>query len=221
MNTPTPRTDTALRYCKTGNESGREHMARYSVSGIQKIIVESKVLERELTAVTEQRDGLRSGIDYASDQLCKITEQRDEWKAKFIQQNKDLGCEMMDPNGTIWDYAKKLQTELAAVTEQLKETREELETERIRLAVCGVVAMADTKKTRTKAREMLPEYRSASLSDVERRVDECIKLREQRDRLAEALHKVVTSWDEATWLDDNEFEAFREALQFLNQPTEP
>jgi hypothetical protein len=34
-------------------------------------------LERELTAVTEQRDGLRSGIDYASDQLTKVTEQRD------------------------------------------------------------------------------------------------------------------------------------------------
>jgi hypothetical protein len=34
-------------------------------------------LERELTAVTEQRDGLRSGIDYASDQLSKVTEQRD------------------------------------------------------------------------------------------------------------------------------------------------
>ena len=34
-------------------------------------------LERALTAVTEQRDGLRSGIDYASDQLSKVTEQRD------------------------------------------------------------------------------------------------------------------------------------------------
>jgi hypothetical protein len=34
-------------------------------------------LERELTTVTEQRDGLRSGIDYASDQLSKITQQRD------------------------------------------------------------------------------------------------------------------------------------------------
>ena len=37
--------------------------------------------------------------------------ERDEWKAKYIQQNKDLGCEMMDPNGTIWDHAKKLQRE--------------------------------------------------------------------------------------------------------------
>jgi hypothetical protein len=34
-------------------------------------------MEKELTAVTEQRDGLRSGIDYASDQLHKVTEQRD------------------------------------------------------------------------------------------------------------------------------------------------
>jgi hypothetical protein len=46
------------------------------------------------------------------------TKQRDEWKAKYIQQNKDLGCEQMDPNGTIWDYAKKVQTDLASMTEQ-------------------------------------------------------------------------------------------------------
>ena len=38
--------------------------------------------------------------------------ERDMWKAKYIQQNKNLGCEMMDPNGTIWDYAKNLQKNL-------------------------------------------------------------------------------------------------------------
>jgi len=38
--------------------------------------------------------------------------ERDEWKAKYIQQNKDLRCEQMDPNGTIWDYAKELQAKL-------------------------------------------------------------------------------------------------------------
>ena len=43
---------------------------------------------------------------------CESLErERDEWKAKYIQQNKDLGCEQMDPNGTIWDYAKTLQRE--------------------------------------------------------------------------------------------------------------
>jgi ATP-dependent protease ClpP protease subunit len=35
------------------------------------------VLKQELIATTEQRDGLRSGIDYASEQLHKVTEQRD------------------------------------------------------------------------------------------------------------------------------------------------
>jgi len=55
--------------------------------------------------------------------------ERDAWKAKFIQQNKDLGCEMMDPNGTIWDYAKKLQKDLdAAIAErdELKRTNDGL-----------------------------------------------------------------------------------------------
>ena len=45
-----------------------------------------------------------------------------------------------------------------------------------------------------------------------------IDLREQRDRLAEALQKVLKSWDDATWLDENEFESFRAALKSLNQP---
>jgi len=39
--------------------------------------LDCRQLERELTAVTEQRDGLRSGIDYASDELKEVTEQRD------------------------------------------------------------------------------------------------------------------------------------------------
>ena len=45
-------------------------------------------------------------------ELCRTLErERDEWKAKYIQQNKDLGCELRDPNGTIWDHAKTLQRE--------------------------------------------------------------------------------------------------------------
>lgn len=51
--------------------------------------------------------------------LTGLERERDEWKAKFIQQNKDLGCEMMDPGGTIWDHAKKLQDDNKALQEQL------------------------------------------------------------------------------------------------------
>jgi hypothetical protein len=46
-------------------------------------------------------------------------EQRDEWKTKYIQQNKDLGCEMMDPNGTIWDHAKNLQDQIRAMKKMI------------------------------------------------------------------------------------------------------
>jgi len=97
-------------------------------------------LNQRLIAVTEQRDGfeaklrteLRGHPDselwgdaglIAATMRCvdahdEAIEQRDEWKEKFIQQNKDLGCEMMDPNGTIWDHAKKVQLELNIVAKQ-------------------------------------------------------------------------------------------------------
>jgi len=45
------------------------------------------------------------------DMARTLERERDEWKAKYIQQNKDLGCELRDPNGTIWDHAKTLQRE--------------------------------------------------------------------------------------------------------------
>jgi hypothetical protein len=49
-------------------------------------------------------------------ELTQLERERDKWKAKYIQQNKDLGCEMMDPNGTIWDHAKNLQDQIRAMT---------------------------------------------------------------------------------------------------------
>jgi len=30
----------------------------------------------------------------------KLERERDKWKAKYIQLNKDIGCELRDPNGT-------------------------------------------------------------------------------------------------------------------------
>jgi len=57
------------------------------------------------------------------------------------------------------------------------ELRAELETERTRLAACGVVALANTPDSAKQAREMRPEYWSASCGDVARMVDENIKLR--------------------------------------------
>ena len=56
------------------------------------------------------------------------------------------------------------------------ELRVELETERMRLAACEVVALANTPDSAKQAREMRPEYWSASCGDVARMVDENIKL---------------------------------------------
>ena len=74
-------------------------------------------------------NGWIADIDFAR----QLERERDEWKAKYLQQNKDLGHELRDPNGTIWSECKRLQTELTSITAQrdrlaeaLKEYREAL-----------------------------------------------------------------------------------------------
>lgn len=80
-------------------------------------------------------------------------------------------CERKEhPPLTVWE------------AEQLARAWLELERERMRLAACGVVALADTPESAAKAREMHEDYRSASCDDVARRVDECMALREDAAR---------------------------------------
>lgn len=78
--------------------------------------------------------------------------------------------------------------------EMIERLRADLETERMRLAACGVAALANTADSAARARDILPEYRSASLDDVERTVDREIQLRDERDAMAKAflaLHATV------------------------------
>ena len=77
----------------------------------------------------------------------------------------------------------------------------ELERERMRLAACGVVAMADTPESAQKARDMKEEYRSASCEDVARRVDECVALRAERDALAARLAE-LEGQEPVAWVYD-------------------
>jgi hypothetical protein len=45
------------------------------------------------------------------DRVAKLEKERDQWKAKFIQANKDYGCELRDPYGTIWEHAAQVEKE--------------------------------------------------------------------------------------------------------------
>ena len=156
----------------------------------------ARKLERERDEAQERADPMF--VKHA-EILDQARRERDEWKAKYIQQNKDLGCEMMDPNGTIWDYAKKVQRELTVVTKQ----RDQLEG-RLRVELGG---HPDS--------ELWGD--SGLIAATMRCVDALDTVTEQRDRLAAALRKladcdwVITPHDRM----DAVREIARKALQSL------
>ena len=78
---------------------------------------------------------------------------------------------------------------------------EQIETERMKLVACGVVAMADTPDSARIAREMHTDYRSASLDDVIRRVDECMALRSE-------VQALKADAERYRWLKDNRSYAY-------------
>jgi hypothetical protein len=108
---------------------------------------------------------------------------------------------------------------LEDAVEELTALRAELETERMRLAACGVVALSNTPDSAKQARDMLPEYWSASCGDVARMVDENISLRAkveamEKQELVGVLH-VGSYYGEE--LQDWEFEANQRACDKLNE----
>jgi len=111
---------------RDGAETGRINPRQVTEISWEKPKDQERVVEADFARKLErERDEARSDLEFRrdlyklqSERLDGIERERNEWKAKYIQQNKDLGCEMMDPNGTIWDYAKKVQTDLASMTEQ-------------------------------------------------------------------------------------------------------
>jgi hypothetical protein len=93
----TPPAQSSALPCSPSSDTPETEAATWEVSGGE----------------IQRKNGVRLGGGYVvdADFSRKLERERNEWKAKYIQQNKDLGCELMDPNGTIWDHAEKLQTE--------------------------------------------------------------------------------------------------------------
>lgn len=90
------------------------------------------------------------------------------------------------------DYVKA--EDFAAVQAQRDRLEAELERERIRLAACGVAAMANTLDSAVAAgisRES--QYWSASYGDVVTAVEREMRLRLQRDALLEAMQNTAAN----------------------------
>jgi chromosome segregation ATPase len=58
-------------------------------------------------------------LDEKNDRIKQLEAELAEAKANILQIHKDLGCELFDPNGTIWEHAAKVQAENAEAKELL------------------------------------------------------------------------------------------------------
>ena len=88
--------------------------------------------------------------------------ERDQWKSKFVQANKDYGFELRDPCGTIWDHAKKLQQKC----DNLQDQRD--------------FAMGEIERLRSERDEARIQYRS-TLALAEVLANKQVKLKAERD----------------------------------------
>ena len=100
------------------------------------------------------------------------------------------------------DYAA-LEAERDSLRQQLAERDAQIERLQMQLAACGVVALANTPGSAGEARQMHPDYLSASCSDVADAVDREIAMRQQRDKLAGLLRHAssvlgIQGWDALT-----------------------
>lgn len=86
---------------------------------------------------------------------------------------------------------RRLCSERDALRQQLAERDAQIERLQMQLAACGVVALANTPGSAGEARQMHPDYMSASCSDVADAVDREIAMRQQRDNIAQILRDLV------------------------------
>ena len=98
-----------------------------------------------------------------------------EW-LKRIAEELDYHHDGINPYKRVCRAAELLQQREV----DIQSLEQELETERLRLAVCGVIAMSDTPESAARNRACHPEYWSASADDITRQIDELMRLRAQQ-----------------------------------------
>ena len=108
------------------------------------------------------------------------------------------------PNPRVVDEA------IDAACDEIERLRAELETERMRLAACSVIALANTPESAASARGMHPDYQSPSCDDVARAVDREIALRAEleecrrdAERYRTALEQIVAPFEDLNFVSGN------------------
>ena len=162
-------------YGKTGKVLGPETRARVG----QRIAA----LEAENAKHRAFCDDIRRENENLHERLNRLIDERDGsvwiWQGDEEDHPESLSCPILISA----DQMRGILAENAKL-------REEVERERMRLTACGVVAMADTPETAAKARDMHPDFRSASCDDVARMVDACIRLRGEAAKLRDLLRRI-------------------------------
>jgi len=93
------------------------------------------------------------------------------------------------------ELGMSLLNRIAQLERERDEAIADLETERLRLAACGVVAMANTPESAARVRDILPVHFSASLHSVMGAVDREMELRAEVERLRKTLDEIATYWN--------------------------
>lgn len=126
-----------------------------------------------------------------------------------------LSIEALDNFGVYPEIIKDMLNDLNKLVAEKKSLKEELESERIKHAACGVIAMCNTLESLTKNREMKAEYLSASVQDVINLQQQNIKNLSGLARLrqCEAIVRELAKND--NWLNRNE-----DAIQWVRENPE-
>ena len=104
-------------------------------------------------------------INFARSLELKLQEaerQRDEAKAKLKTIHKELGCELSDPNGTIWEHAAKVEAERDQLIKVVDSAYVSLEARQRYLSTEGTkqVLEAYSRLPHVRAKKSIAESRS-------------------------------------------------------------
>lgn len=164
---------------------------RNEISRIRYDVVKdgSTIITPERYDVLQKEWILRCCDEIQQQRIEELQRQLDEKSVIISNLNKsfDVACAEIKELQRELDEAAQTRYDLQ---ERLGAANDKLETERIRLAACGVVALSNTPESAEKARQMQGIYWSASCEDVARMVDKNMELQRQNAELVECMEEM-------------------------------